>query len=164
MHSEKSFMILCQLFNFSNFFWEGKALECRKVWIHTRPDLLYRPRPRGYKTFSMLNSAEPEFILLINVKMPTIDGILTFISRINAVSDRLKSCILCNFWSFNFRTNVSIFQEHSKKLIFRYTFYQFRKSKQIISIKTTAFTLKLPVYNYWRDANNYQHKKNTPVL
>ena len=29
--------------------------------------------------------------------------------------DRYKSCIVCNFWSFNFRTNVSIFQEHSKK-------------------------------------------------
>ena len=41
-------------------------------------------RPRGYKTFFMLNSAEHKFILLINVKMPTIaDGILTFISRIN---------------------------------------------------------------------------------
>ena len=36
-------------------------------------------------------------------------------------------------------------------------FYQFRKSKQIIRIKTTAFMLKLTVYNYWRDANNYQH-------
>ena len=56
------------------------------------------------------------------------------------------------------------FKSTVKKLKFRYTFYQFRKSKQIISIKTTAFTLKLPVYNYWRDANNYQHEKNTPVL
>ena len=24
--------------------------------------------------------------------------------------------------------------------------------------------LKLTVYNYWRDANNYQKEKNTPVL
>ena len=56
------------------------------------------------------------------------------------------------------------FKNTVKKLKFRYTFYQFRKSKQIISIKTTAFTLKLPVYNYWRDANNYQHENNTPVL
>ena len=24
--------------------------------------------------------------------------------------------------------------------------------------------LKLPVYNYWRDANNYKQEKNTPVL
>ena len=63
--------------------------------------------PRGYKTFSMLNAIEPEilnahksknieififsgsdqhrmlFFLLINVKMPTIVGILTFMSRKN---------------------------------------------------------------------------------
>ena len=37
----------------------------------------------------MLNSAEHEFILLINVKMPTIVGILTFISMINTTSERL---------------------------------------------------------------------------
>ena len=65
-------------------------------------------RPKDYKTFFMLNSTEHEissalgnyifrktkifltlklldvvFILLINVKMPTIVGILTFMSRIN---------------------------------------------------------------------------------
>ena len=58
-------------------------------------------RPRGYKTFFMLNSTELEvstahkslalslsdivFIMLINVKMSTIVGILTFMSRINFV-------------------------------------------------------------------------------
>ena len=56
------------------------------------------------------------------------------------------------------------FKNTVQKLKFRYTFYQFCKSKQIISIKTTAFKLKLPVYNYWRDANNYKQDKNTPVL
>ena len=30
-----------------------------------------------------------------------------------------------------------------KRLKFRHTFYQFRKSEQIISIKTTAFMLKI---------------------
>ena len=39
----------------------------------------------------MLNSAEHKFILLINVKMPTIVGILTFISLMNATSERLKA-------------------------------------------------------------------------
>ena len=33
-----------------------------------------------------------------------------------------------------------------------------------MSIKTAAFMLKLTVYYYWRDANNYQQEKNTPVL
>ena len=35
----------------------------------------------------MLDSAEYEIILLINVEMPTIVGILTFISRINTKSE-----------------------------------------------------------------------------
>ena len=48
------------------------------------------------------------------------------------------------------------FKKTVQKLKFRYTFYQFRKYQQIISIKTSAFMLKLTVYNYWRDANNYQ--------
>ena len=38
-------------------------------------------RPRGYKTFSMLNSPEHELFLFINVKMPTIIGIVTFMSE-----------------------------------------------------------------------------------
>ena len=37
-----------------------------------------------------------------------------------------KSWLVCNFWSFNFWNNVSIFQEQIKKLKFVYTFYQFR--------------------------------------
>ena len=36
--------------------------------------------PRGYQTFFMLNSFKHEFFLLINVKMPTIVGILTVMS------------------------------------------------------------------------------------
>ena len=45
---------------------------------------------RGYKTFFMLNFlalslSDVVFIMLINVKMPTIVGILTFMSRINFV-------------------------------------------------------------------------------
>ena len=42
-------------------------------------------RPRGYKTLFMLNSAEHDFFLLINVKMPTIVGILTFMSTKNSI-------------------------------------------------------------------------------
>ena len=39
----------------------------------------------------MLNSTEHKFIMLINVKMPTIVGILTFISTINTTSKSLKA-------------------------------------------------------------------------
>ena len=42
----------------------------------------------------MLNSAEHENFLLINVKMPTIVGILTFLSRKNSIQDlsALEEC------------------------------------------------------------------------
>ena len=40
--------------------------------------------PRGYKTFFMLKSGQHEFFPAQNVKMPTIVGILTFISRKNS--------------------------------------------------------------------------------
>ena len=42
-----------------------------------------------------------EFIMLINVKMPTIVGILTFISMINTTSERLKArnFFICRYFS-----------------------------------------------------------------
>ena len=46
---------------------------------------------QGYKPFLMLNSAEHEIFLLINVKMPTIVGILTFMSRKNNIIDPEKA-------------------------------------------------------------------------
>ena len=71
-------------------------------------------RPRGNKTFPMLNSAEHEIILLINVKMPTIVGIFTFISMINTTSERLKAgnFLIRQYFSFyeqlNFRAQLSL--------------------------------------------------------
>ena len=41
--------------------------------------------PRGYKTFFMLSATEHEIFLLINVKMPMIVGILTFMSWENSI-------------------------------------------------------------------------------
>ena len=43
-----------------------------------------------------------KFILLINVKMPTIVGILTFISMMNTTSKRLKArnFFICRYFSF----------------------------------------------------------------
>ena len=43
------------------------------------------------KLFSYSTRLKTKFILLINVKMPTIVGILTFISMINKKSKRLKA-------------------------------------------------------------------------
>ena len=43
-----------------------------------------------------------KFILLINVKMPTIVGILTFISMINTTSERLnaRNVLICRYFIF----------------------------------------------------------------
>ena len=46
---------------------------------------------RSYKTYSCSTKLSTKFILLKNVKMPTIVGILTFISMINTSSERLKA-------------------------------------------------------------------------
>ena len=98
-----------------------KQLICTNIygaWVHchSRFDTTVPPtnRPRGYKTFFILNSAEHEilnvhkdknikksaflgsdkprmvFFPLINVKMPTIVGILTFMSRKNSCSVELS--------------------------------------------------------------------------
>ena len=53
------------------------------------PLTLYYPPSTGpevIKLFSYSTQPSTKFILLINVKMPTIVGILTFISRINMVA------------------------------------------------------------------------------
>ena len=47
--------------------------------------------PWGYKTFLCSTRLSTKIILLINVKMPTIVGILSFISMINTTSEILKA-------------------------------------------------------------------------
>ena len=59
-------------------------------------------RPRGYKKKSYSTQLSTKFIMLINVKMPTIVGILTFISMINTTYERLKArhFFICCYFSF----------------------------------------------------------------
>ena len=47
--------------------------------------------PEVIKPFPCSTQLSTKFILLINVKMPTIVDILTFISMINTTSERLKA-------------------------------------------------------------------------
>ena len=71
---------------------------------------------QGYKTFFKLNSTEHEFILLINVKMPT-----TFMSKVHTTSERLKArkvFILhhfCIYEQFKFQALTVV--EHEKSFI-----------------------------------------------
>ena len=61
----------------------------------------------------MLNSAEHEIILLVNVKMPTIFGILTFINMMNATSESFKArdFFICRYFNIyeqlKFRAQMS---------------------------------------------------------
>ena len=60
------------------------------------------PGAKVMKLFSYSTQLSTKFILLINVKMPTIVGILTFISMINTTSERLKArhFIIWRYFSF----------------------------------------------------------------
>ena len=54
------------------------------------------PGPKVIKLFQCSTQLSTKFILLTNVKMPTIVGILTFISMINTTFERLKAKIKCS--------------------------------------------------------------------
>ena len=47
--------------------------------------------PKVIKLFSCSTQLSIKFVMFINVKMPTIIGILTFISMINKTSESLKA-------------------------------------------------------------------------
>ena len=65
-------------------------------------DYLKTTDPEFIKLFPCSTELITKFILLINVKMPTIIGILAFISRINTSSERLKArnFFICGDFSF----------------------------------------------------------------
>ena len=58
--------------------------------------------PEVIKLFSGSTQLSTKLILLINVKMPTIVGILTFISMINTISETLKAINFFICWHFSF--------------------------------------------------------------
>ena len=72
-----------------------------------------QPVPEVIKLFPCSTLLSTKFILPINVKMPTIVGILTFISMINTPPDRLqaRNFFICRYSSFNeqlkFRAQLS---------------------------------------------------------
>ena len=61
-----------------------------------------RPGQEVIKLFPCSSQLIRKFILLINVKIPTIVGILTYISMINTTSERLKArnFFICRYISF----------------------------------------------------------------
>ena len=78
------------------------------------PELKHeKTRPRCVELFSCSTQLSIKLITLINVKMPTIVGILAFISMINTTSEILKSrnFFICRYFSIykqlKFRTQLS---------------------------------------------------------
>ena len=61
--------------------------EYRSLYTGLMSALVCIPGTKVIKLFSCSTQLSMEFILLINVKMPTYVGILTFISRIYTVSE-----------------------------------------------------------------------------
>ena len=77
----------------------GQSLEYLSSW-HLTPEVL--------KHFSYSTQLSTKFILLINVKMPTIVGILIFMSTINATSGKFKARNIFNCRYFSFYEQLEI--------------------------------------------------------
>ena len=69
---------------------------------HEKRVITSRSGPKVIKRFPFSTQLSTKFILLINVEMPTIVGILTFISMINTTSERLQArkVFICPYFSF----------------------------------------------------------------
>ena len=62
----------------------------------------------GFKAFSCSTKLGMKFIMLMNVKMPTIVGIVTFISMINRTSERLKARNIFIYPYYRFSCSVGL--------------------------------------------------------
>ena len=65
--------------------------------------MISEARPEVIKLFPCSTQLSTKFILLINVEMPTIVEILTFMGMINTTSERLKArkFFICQYFSFH---------------------------------------------------------------
>ena len=71
-------------------------------WVSLLYVIVAFPGLEVIKLFSCSTQLSAKVILLINVKMPTIVGIFTFISIINTTSERLKArnFFICRYFRF----------------------------------------------------------------
>ena len=77
-------------------------------WLRNKKSLIIEG-PKVIKLFSYSTQLSAKFILLINVKMPTIVGILTFISMINTTSERrnTRNFFICFYEQLKFCAQLS---------------------------------------------------------
>ena len=95
LSSPKSSLTLC-LVVLSNLITFANSLDPKQAQQN------FQPGTEVIKLFSCSTQLSTKFILLINVKMPSIVGILTFISMINTTSERLKARNFFTFCYFSF--------------------------------------------------------------
>ena len=81
--------MFCEVFSFPSSFYVG-----------TLNLIALNPGPKVIKLFSCSAQLRLKFILIINVKMPTIVGILTFVSMINYRLWRYKLSISMSLGCF----------------------------------------------------------------
>ena len=79
--------------------------------------------PEVIQHFSCSTQLSMKFILLINVKMPTKVGILTFISRINTIFEIIKARKILFFHHFSFYEQLKF---HALLSSSQFIFYQLR--------------------------------------
>ena len=78
---------------------------CIDAYVTIRSNVLpcfNHPGPKVIKLFPCSTQLSLKFILLLNVKMPTIVGIVSFSSMINTISERLEAInfFICRYFSF----------------------------------------------------------------
>ena len=87
-------------------------ITVQKLQKNENPDCIFLHTP-GPEVIKLPTQLSMKFIFLLNVKTPTIVGVLTFISMINTTSERLKArnFFICRYFSFyerlKFRAQLS---------------------------------------------------------
>ena len=77
----------------------------------------FKTGPEVIKLFSCSTQLSKKLILLINVKMPTIVGILTVISRINTASESIRVRKICIFQHFSLNEQLKFHVQLSIKKV-----------------------------------------------
>ena len=98
--------------NYEEFFF---FLKVAFVTMANRHILKCKPGPEVINHFSCSAQLRLKFILLINVKMPTIVGNLTFISKINYMFWQSLHEISTNFGHFSNCEQFEFHAQHRKK-------------------------------------------------
>ena len=95
-------------------------------------------RPQGYKTFLCSTQLSMKFIMLINVKMPTIVGILSFISTINTTSESLKAIKVRISLYFRFYERLNFHTQLSCELSMKKSFIPSGPAHEILVLTASV--------------------------